>query len=246
MAMGWNWTRRTAVAIVMAAGTLPGVAAAQDNADAERLLAMDVNGLRGQIQSLYDSSLTTSNDPAIINADDPRYIWAIDAKAQCGIALGYLKSATKDATSIRKCVLFHARMLIVPPPPAPPPPPPPPPPPQPSVCSDTTPRIVFFDFDSATPPADAQGTIQFVTSNAATCNWQSVSVVGHADRAGSDAYNLALSKRRADAVADLLAAGGVPRSALAVSAKGESQPRVPTADGVREPQNRRVEITVQH
>jgi outer membrane protein OmpA-like peptidoglycan-associated protein len=243
--MGWNWTRRAAVAMVIAAGTLPGIAAAQENADAERLLAMDVSGLRGQIQSLYDSSLAASNEPTIINADDPRYVWALDAKAQCGIALGYLKSATKDATSIRKCVLFHARMLIVPSAP-PPPPPPPPPPAQSTVCNDTTPRIVFFDFDSAIPPADAQGTIQFVTSNAANCNWQSVSVVGHADRAGSDAYNMALSRRRADAVADLLAAGGVPRSALAVSAKGESQPRVPTADGVREPQNRRVEITVQH
>jgi len=241
--MGWNSTRRAAVAIIMAGASLPGIAAAQESADAERLLAMDVGGLRGEIQSLYASALATSTDPAIVNANDPRFIAAIDAKAQCGIALGYLKSSTKDATSIRKCVLFHARMLQVPAPPPPPPPPAPPPPP--SVCNDTTPRIVFFDFDSATPPADAQGTIQFVTNNAATCNWQGVSVVGHADRSGSDAYNQRLSQQRADAVADLLAAGGIPRSALAVSAKGESQPRVPTADGVREPQNRRVEIAVQ-
>jgi outer membrane protein OmpA-like peptidoglycan-associated protein len=241
--MGWNSTRRAAVAIIMAGASLPGIAAAQESADAERLLAMDVGGLRGEIQSLYASALATSTDPAIVNAYVARFIAAIDAKAQCGIALGYLKSSTKDATSIRKCVLFHARMLQVPAPPPPPPPPAPPPPP--SVCNDTTPRIVFFDFDSATPPADAQGTIQFVTNNAATCNWQGVSVVGHADRSGSDAYNQRLSQQRADAVADLLAAGGIPRSALAVSAKGESQPRVPTADGVREPQNRRVEITVQ-
>lgn len=241
--MGWNGTRCGAVALVIAAGALPGVAAAQENADPGALAAMDVGPLRGEIQSRYDGALAASNDPAIVNANDPRYIWAIEAKAQCGIALGYLKSSTKDETSIRKCGLFYARMQQPPAPPAPPPPPPPPP--QPSVCSDTTPRIVFFDFDSATPPESANDTIRFVTSNAGVCNWQSVSVVGHADRSGSDAYNMGLSQRRADAVADILAAGGVSRSALAVSAKGESQPRVPTADGVRELQNRRVEITVQ-
>ena len=104
---------------------------------------------------------------------------------------------------------------------------------------------IFFDFDSATPPESAQDTIQFVTSNAGVCNWRNVSVTGHADRSGSDEYNMGLSQRRADAVADLLAAGGVARGALEVSAKGESQPRVPTADGVRELQNRRVEIVVQ-
>lgn len=238
--MGWNATRAAVVAVVVAAGSLSGVAAAQENADPGALVAMDVGALRGEIQTRYNGALAASNDPAIVNAHDSRYIWAIEAKAQCGIALGYLKSSTKDDTSVRKCALFYARMLQ---PPAPPPPPPPPP--RPAICDDKTPRIVFFDFDSATPPSSAQDTIQFVSSNAAVCNWQSVSVVGHADRAGSDAYNVGLSQRRADAVADLLAAGGVNRSALAVSAKGESQPRVPTADGVRELQNRRVEITIQ-
>jgi len=241
--MGWNGARCVSVAVMVAAGFLPGIAAAQDNADTGNLLAMDVGALRGEIQTRYDGALAASNDPAIISANDPRYIWAIEAKAQCGIALGYLKTSTKDQTSISKCALFYARMQQPPAPPAPLPPPPPPP--QPSVCSDTTPRIVFFDFDSATPPESAQDTIQFVTSNAGVCNWRNVGVTGHADRSGSDEYNMGLSQRRADAVADLLAAGGVARGALEVSAKGESQPRVPTADGVRELQNRRVEIVVQ-
>lgn len=240
--MGWNGTRAAAVAVAVAAGSLSGVAAAQENADPGGLLAMDVGALRGEMQTRYDGALAASLDPAIVNAHDSRYIWAIEAKAQCGIALGYLKSSTKDETSVRKCALFYARMLQ---PPVPPAPPPPPPPPRSAACDDKTPRIVFFDFDSATPPPSAQDTIQFVSSNAAACNWQRVSVVGHADRAGSDAYNVGLSQRRADAVADLLATGGVNRSALAVSAKGESQPRVPTADGVRELQNRRVEITIE-
>jgi OmpA-OmpF porin, OOP family len=68
-------------------------------------------------------------------------------------------------------------------------------------------------------------------------------IAGHADRSGTDAYNLALSEQRAQNVARALAARGVPASALDVQGFGESRPRIPTADGVREPQNRRVEIT---
>jgi outer membrane protein OmpA-like peptidoglycan-associated protein len=70
-------------------------------------------------------------------------------------------------------------------------------------------------------------------------------VTGHADRAGPDSYNMALSMRRADAVKAVLVREGVPANQIAVVARGESQPLVPTADGVREPQNRRVEIVLQ-
>jgi len=67
-------------------------------------------------------------------------------------------------------------------------------------------------------------------------------VAGHADRSGPDAYNLALSQRRGEAVAADLVARGVSRSAITVQVFGESRPLVATADGVRGPQNRRVEI----
>ena len=69
-------------------------------------------------------------------------------------------------------------------------------------------------------------------------------MAGHADRSGSAQYNQRLSQRRADAVAAELVARGVPRNIIMVSAYGESRPLVPTADGVREPQNRRVEIVL--
>ncbi|EFH11315.1 OmpA family protein, partial [Teichococcus cervicalis] len=71
-----------------------------------------------------------------------------------------------------------------------------------------------------------------------------IEVAGHADRAGSPQYNQRLSQRRADAVAAELVRLGVARSAISVQAFGESRPLVPTADGVREPQNRRVEIVL--
>ena len=71
-----------------------------------------------------------------------------------------------------------------------------------------------------------------------------IEVAGHADRSGTPAYNQRLSQRRADAVAAELVARGVSRSEISVTAYGESRPLVPTADGVREPQNRRVEIVL--
>jgi OOP family OmpA-OmpF porin len=68
-------------------------------------------------------------------------------------------------------------------------------------------------------------------------------VSGHADTSGSTPYNQGLSERRSRNVADLLASSGVPASGLTVQAFGETQPAKPTPDGVREPLNRRVEVT---
>ena len=70
-----------------------------------------------------------------------------------------------------------------------------------------------------------------------------MTVSGFADRSGSDAYNVGMSQRRADSVRAYLASRGVPNSAIRTEAYGESRPLVDTADGVREPQNRRVEIS---
>jgi outer membrane protein OmpA-like peptidoglycan-associated protein len=65
----------------------------------------------------------------------------------------------------------------------------------------------------------------------------------HTDKSGPDDYNVKLSQRRADATKAYLAGKGVPDTAITTEAFGESRPLVETADGVREPQNRRVEIT---
>ena len=67
---------------------------------------------------------------------------------------------------------------------------------------------------------------------------------GHADRSGTDAYNQRLSERRAQAVAEYLMARGVMPQQMAMRSFGESQPRVPTADGQRNDQNRRAEIMI--
>ena len=71
------------------------------------------------------------------------------------------------------------------------------------------------------------------------------SVTGHADRAGSEDYNAALSIARANAVKGALAARGVADGSVSVAGRGESDPAVPTADGVAEQANRRVVIIIQ-
>jgi outer membrane protein OmpA-like peptidoglycan-associated protein len=131
----------------------------------------------------------------------------------------------------------------LPPPPPPPPPPPEPAPPAPPAPVAVGPFIVFFDWDRSdiTPQAAA------ILDNAAAAYQQTgqaqVVLAGHADRSGSAQYNVGLSQRRADSVRSYLAGRGVPDGAIATEAFGESRPLVETADGVREPQNRRVEIT---
>jgi outer membrane protein OmpA-like peptidoglycan-associated protein len=71
-----------------------------------------------------------------------------------------------------------------------------------------------------------------------------VSVVGHTDRSGSDQSNVELGLRRANVVQALLVETGVEIAAIDVASHGEAAPLVPTDDGVVEPKNRRVEITI--
>lgn len=72
----------------------------------------------------------------------------------------------------------------------------------------------------------------------------SIGVYGHSDRTGSDDYNLHLSLQRAEAIRDLLMAHGVGLESIDVDSHGEGNPLIPTADGVAEPRNRRVEVIV--
>lgn len=102
--------------------------------------------------------------------------------------------------------------------------------------------IVFFDFAKSSLTPEADRIVAAAAANAAQARATTLEVTGHADRSGSDRFNMRLSQRRADVVRQALIAKGVPADAIAVLAKGESQPLVPTADGVREAQNRRVQI----
>ncbi len=104
--------------------------------------------------------------------------------------------------------------------------------------------LVFFDFDRADLTDRARSIIAEAATNTQRTGTTRIEVSGHADRSGTPQYNQRLSERRAQAVAAELERRGVPRSAMVIQAFGETRPLVPTADGVREPQNRRVEIVL--
>lgn len=209
-----------------------------------QLLALGDSALNDELDQRYEAGLAASLDNSFIAADDPRYLWALETKVQCGIALGFMRSSTRDETSIGNCVEAFNRMSDVPVAPAPTViPPPPPPQRRPDLCDDAVVGMVFFDFDESTLRPDAGPILSSVTDNISACGWTSLTVVGHTDQAGSNEYNFVLSQERADTVAAALrdrSTGGVR---IDVEARGESEPRVPLADGTRSPQNRRVEIS---
>jgi outer membrane protein OmpA-like peptidoglycan-associated protein len=123
------------------------------------------------------------------------------------------------------------------------------PPPPPVVAPAAAPApartfLVFFDWDRADLTERARQIIAEAATNAQRVGTTRIEVAGHADRSGTPQYNQRLSERRANAVAAELERRGVPRSAMVIQAFGETRPLVPTADGVREPQNRRVEIVL--
>lgn len=124
-----------------------------------------------------------------------------------------------------------------------PPPPPPAPPAPPVVPCNTGPYIVFFDFDKSDITPEAARILDSAASAYANCGTAKVMLAGHTDRAGTPKYNLGLAQRRADTVRGYLGGRGIPEARMTTQSFGEGSPRVPTADGVREAQNRRVEVT---
>ncbi len=104
--------------------------------------------------------------------------------------------------------------------------------------------LVFFDWDRADLTDRARQIITEAAGAARRVSSTRIEVAGHADRSGTPQYNQRLSERRAQVVAAELVRQGISRNEIGITAYGESRPLVPTADGVREPQNRRVEIVL--
>lgn len=127
----------------------------------------------------------------------------------------------------------------------------PPPPPAPAPVAAPAPTVqparsylVFFDWDKATLTDRARQIIKEAADNSTHVRYTRIEVNGYTDTSGSPKYNQQLSVRRADAVAAELVRDGVPREAITIQGFGETHLLVPTAQGVREPQNRRVEILI--
>jgi hypothetical protein len=125
----------------------------------------------------------------------------------------------------------------------------PPPLPTPAPTSAPAPAparsyLVFFDWDKATLTPRAQQIIKEAADNSTKVTVTQIEVNGYTDTSGTPQYNQGLSMRRAQAVAAELVKDGVPQAVIAIQGFGETHLLVPTAPGVREPQNRRVEIII--
>ena len=126
------------------------------------------------------------------------------------------------------------------PPPAAAAPPPPPPAAAPMAQKQF---VVYFEFDKFNLTPEGAKVVQDAAAAFKSTGSARVAITGYTDAAGTQQYNLGLSKRRADTVHGALVRAGVPDAAIAESWHGKENLAVPTPDGVREPRNRRVEIT---
>ena len=96
--------------------------------------------------------------------------------------------------------------------------------------------------DELTP--DSKGEFARISAEITSRPDPEILVIGHADRVGGDQFNDALSMQRAERVRAQLIARGIPADRIQVSARGKRELLYPTAQGVAEPRNRRVEINV--
>jgi len=104
--------------------------------------------------------------------------------------------------------------------------------------------LVFFDWDKATLTDRARQIIREAADSSTHVQYTRIEVNGHTDTSGTPGYNMSLSLRRAHAVAGELVRDGVPANAITIRGFGQTDLLVPTGPGVREPQNRRVEIVL--
>ncbi len=149
--------------------------------------------------------------------------------------------------SLLGSIIYNFGEPAAPPPPpvamAPEPAPPPPPPPPPRAECTPGPYIVFFEWDKSDVTSEAGSILDNAVSAYGNCGQAQVMLAGHADKSGTPKYNVGLSERRNASVRSYLEGKGIPGGVISTQAFGEGAPRVETADGVRELQNRRVEIS---
>lgn len=104
--------------------------------------------------------------------------------------------------------------------------------------------LVYFNFDSAEITTEAMGVLHQAAADARQSDTRVFEVIGHTDRVGTAAYNNMLSQKRARAVQQALLDMGFNKFNVIVRAEGETEPAITTGDGVREPRNRRVRLSV--
>jgi OmpA-OmpF porin, OOP family len=121
-----------------------------------------------------------------------------------------------------------------------------PPPPKEHVVANS--YQIYFDWDRAMLDAKGVKKLEDVASHLKQqqpTHPQHILINGHTDTSGRSDYNMRLSERRAHSIRTMLKQLGLADNMLQEFAFGESDLAVPTADGVKEPRNRRVELFIE-
>jgi outer membrane protein OmpA-like peptidoglycan-associated protein len=107
------------------------------------------------------------------------------------------------------------------------------------------PPMVWFETGSVRLGARGEAELDWAVAWLRETRAEHISIGGHADRVGSAAANLRLSRRRAEAVREALVRRGFPADRIEIRAFGETRPLIETADGVPERQNRYAIVVIE-
>ncbi len=203
--------------------------------------ALFINGIDGQFayQAIVGAAFPIASVPGLAVTAEYRFLGSLEPSLDAASSGGARGSADVDNYNHSLLLGLRYAFGVTPPPPAPVAP-------APAAAAPAPARtfLVFFDFDRADLTDRARQIIAEAATNAQRVGTTRIEVAGHADTVGTPQYNQALSQRRAAAVAAELERRGVARSNITTQGFGFTRPLVPTGAGVREPQNRRVEIVL--
>jgi outer membrane protein OmpA-like peptidoglycan-associated protein len=227
---GYQWTTLNATAVAPGGG-----------------FATSTNNTSGSFawQAIIGASFPVPNVPGLSLTADYRFMDILGGGKYDGLVSngGALSSSElKMHNQFDHDVVFGIRYAFnAPPPPAPPMAPTPVAAPAPAPARS---YLVFFDWDKAELTERAKSIVKEAADNSTRVQVTRIEVNGYTDTSGKPSYNQGLSVRRAQAVAGELVRDGVPQSVINIQGFGDTHLLVATGPGVREPQNRRVEIII--
>lgn len=195
-------------------------------------------------QAIVGASFPVPNVPGLSLTADYRFMDILGGEKYTGVVenAGVVSgSSLKLGNQYEHDLVFGIRYAFNAPPPAAAPMPAPAAVPAPAPARS---YLVFFDWDKANLTDRAKSIVKEAADNSTRVQVTRIEVNGYTDTSGKAEYNQALSVRRAQAVAGELVRDGVPQNVINIQGFGDTHLLVSTGPGVREPQNRRVEIII--
>lgn len=202
-------------------------------------------------QAILGLAMPIPNVPGLSLTAEYRFLALLsDRKYNAAVSIGGaapVPGSIKVSDEFNHSILVGLRYAFGVSPPPPPPPPAPAPAPAAAAPAPAPAKtfLVFFDWDKSDLTARARQIIADAAQASTTERTTRIFANGYTDTSGTPEYNMGLSIRRADSVAAELVRDGVPEDEIVIKGYGETHLLVPTGPGVREPQNRRVEIILQ-